>query len=217
MKASVPVSLAAEILQDTLKTSFSSSQLVGWWNDAQRAITTFKPDASVITGPIQLVANSTKQTLPSGSIKLQDITRNLGADGTTPGNEITLVERGLLDSFKSTWHIVKAASVIKEYAYSDLSPLTFYVYPQPNIALYVEASRIVVPTDCADEDSDIAISNIYVTPGIEWMLYRCFSRDSEETPNYARAQAHYNNFKDMLGIKTQTDRAVSPKNKEQAK
>ncbi|HDK8696501.1 TPA: hypothetical protein PVA50_004840, partial [Aeromonas hydrophila] len=47
--------------------------------------------------------------------------------------------------------------------------------------------------------------DIYINPIIDFMLYRCFSKDAEYAANSNRAAGHYNAFLQQLGEKTQAD------------
>lgn len=219
MLASVPVSQVAEILQDTLKTSFTSAQLVAWWNDAQRVIAIARPDLVVVTEPFLLGKSTVRQVAPSGTNKIIDITKNLGIDGGTHGKAIRLIDRASLDEYDDRWTIGNGATIIKEWAYDERNPRVFYVYPKPNATtdVYVELIRSSTPVDCVDENSEINVPNICVPAGVSWMLYRCFSRDSEETPNYARAQGFKTECFELLGVKSASDKQMSPKNREAIK
>jgi hypothetical protein len=58
----------------------------------------------------------------------------------------------------------------------------------------------------------ILLDDIYMSPMIDWILYRAYSKDAEYGANEARAQAAYNAFNAALSTKNQVDAAVSPSN-----
>ncbi|MBX9850020.1 MAG: hypothetical protein K2X64_12050, partial [Rhodocyclaceae bacterium] len=68
MLVSVVIGRASTILQDATGVRWPEAELVGWLNDGQREVVQVRHDASVSNGAITLTANSTKQTLPAGSI-----------------------------------------------------------------------------------------------------------------------------------------------------
>ena len=43
------------------------------------------------------------------------------------------------------------------------------------------------------------LDDIYINPIIDFMLYRCFSKDAEYAANSNRAAGHYNAFLQQLG------------------
>ena len=73
-----------DTLQDTTSVRWPEAELLRYINDAQREIVNFRPDSSATTANVQLVTG-TKQTLPSGGLRLIKLTRNM--DGTSGGAE----------------------------------------------------------------------------------------------------------------------------------
>ena len=49
-----------------------------------------------------------------------------------------------------------------------------------------------------------------MSPILDWVLYRAYSKDAEYGANEARAAASYQAFNSALGAKTQVDAAVAP-------
>lgn len=227
MKAIAIAARVAEILQDYDTTNnipasvtWTEDQLIEWVNDAQRAAALVRPDCTATTGNITLV-DGTKQSLPAGGLRLLSVVRNMGAGGTTPGRAIIgPVARELKEGFNPDWHADIANAVTKEYLFDDRAPTTFWVSPPGIAGQKIEAVWSKAPTDITildneasdpDENDLLTVSDVYAPALIEWMLYRCFARDSETTPNYARAGNHYRNFFNLLGVKFQSDRFASPK------
>ena len=58
----------------------------------------------------------------------------------------------------------------------------------------------------------ILLDDIYMSPMIDWILYRAYSKDAEYGANEQRAQAAYGAFNAALATKNQVDSAVSPSN-----
>ncbi len=129
----------SEVLQDKGRVTWIESDLLAWFNEAQRAVAQVRADASSVIGNITLVAG-TKQTLPTGGRRLIDVRRNMGTDGATPGRVIDLIAEDDLDRFNPDWHTDTAAAVILNYMVHDMVPGTFYVYPQTDGITRVEAA-----------------------------------------------------------------------------
>lgn len=200
---------ASELAQDTLNVTWLTAQILEWINDAQHAIAVVRPDVSVSTAAVQLVSG-TKQTITGR--RVMSVIRNMGADGATPGRAIRLVERGVKDEFDPDWHTATVAVAVKEYMYDVRNPKEYYVSPPVSAVtnVYVELAQATNPTALTALSDTIGLDDAYVPVIIEWVMYRIFGRESEQTPSYARAARHFVAFFNMLGEKLKIDLAVNP-------
>lgn len=217
--ASAIIASASEIAQDTSNVTWTSSQILGWINEAQRTIALHRPDSSVQTVSKQLVAGC-KQTISGRRLVGKGVIRNMGSDGATPGNVIRLTDRNTLDAMDEGWMSAAGATTIDEFVYEDVNdPKTFYVNPPAHAttAVYVEIIEAIDPADIATTSDPIALDDIYQPAILEWVMYRVFGRDSEETPGMARASRHLQAFFQLLGVKVQMDAANSPQNRNRRK
>lgn len=85
-------------------------------------------------------------------ILLLELIRNMGADGTTPGPAISLVDRQRLDRQSSSWHTTSGTPV-RQYAYNPQDPLTCYVtppVPATGDAVWVDVSLVAPPKPITD-------------------------------------------------------------------
>lgn len=210
MKFSDLERMVGDVLNDFSHITWTPSQVQDWLVDAEKAIISVRSDAGAVTESVALVAG-TRQSLPLGGIKLLSVVRNMG-DGVSPGLGIRLVERGIKDDSNPAWHTDTESSTIYEYIFDDRMPTSYFVSP-PAVAdsfVEIEYSKEPGPYDF-NNDPSTTISDIYIPHIIEWALYRCFSRSDERTPDYARSQAHYRRWGEMLGLKLSSDIEVSPK------
>jgi hypothetical protein len=136
----------------------------------------------------------------------------MGASGLVPGKVIRLIDRKIKDEFEPNWHAATSSSEVKEYVYSIKDPKVFYVSPPVHSAndVYVEATEAINPDNIETVDDAMTIDDTYSPVIIEWVCYRFFGRDSEETPNHQRALSYLRNFYTLLGEKLPSDAAVSP-------
>jgi hypothetical protein len=208
--ASALIAQASEIVQDESNVIWETAQALGWLNDAQRAIVSVRPDSSILNHSVTLVPG-TKQTITG--LRLMAVNRNMGADGSTPGRAIRLVERGIKDDFDPDWHTENAATAIKEWIFDARLPKEYYVSPpvHASTVVQIELSESVNPAEIAITGDTITLDDVYSPSMIEWVLYRFLSRDSEETPNIQRAVAHFQQFFSLLGAKLNPDMAINPK------
>lgn len=218
IKASAIMSRAATIFFDQTKIRWPEEELLDWLNDAKREIVLQRPDSKSKNTPFKLVSG-TKQTLPADGVRFLDVTRNLGATGSTPGRVITLADRSVLDTQRPNWHTEEnTARVVKHFTHDPRDPRTFYTFPKGMTApdMYVELVYSTNPTDCTTGEDPIDLDDIYLNPILDWMLYRGFSKDIDFASNPARAAAHYKAFYTSLGIKAQADFAMAPGNAKRA-
>jgi len=198
------------ILQDPTNIRWPTDELILWLNDGQREVALYKPNAFVVNAAV-ICATGTKQTLPAVAISLIDVVRNMGTNGTTPGNAIRAVSREILDSQVPNWHSSTPSAVTKHFVYSPLDSKTFYVYPpQPSSSQgYVELVYLAAPTD-AVSGGTITIDDIYVTGLINYTLYRAYSKDAEYANNTALAASYYQQFQNLLQGKVTAEAASNP-------
>jgi hypothetical protein len=144
---------------------WSEKELVNWLNDAQMAICTFLPSANSRLDAIKLKAG-TRQSIESiaaadckpgdgsaqsvavNGIQVMDITRNMGADGLTPGKAIRLLTDGRedMDAQDPNWH-KRTGTEVGSFMFDPRLPRYFYVTPGVPAAtsLWVEAAYSAQP------------------------------------------------------------------------
>ena len=212
----MPTILATKVIEDVASAivdeghnRWTNSELLSYLNAAQLEIANKRPDSSVTTTTFECVAEA-KQTLPSTGLRLIEVIGNTG------GEAITLVDRAVLDEQIPNWRN-STATAIAHYVYDDRDPHTFYVYPVPAVDHSIDVTYSIAPATIEIADADfgsaqdiISIDDIYLTPMIEYMLYRCFIKDAENQSYAARARGHLQAFSIAIGEKTQADSAVSP-------
>lgn len=201
----------AELLQDETNLTWTSTQLVGWLNDALRALIYERPDANIQRRTVRLVPG-TEQTLTGAGTRLHEVMRNMGSAGTVPGAAVRLVSRRDKDAFSPDWHSATAATAVKEYLYDPADPLHYEVSPPVDdvTAVYVELSQFETATEVATVDDTITVDDIWVPALLEWVCFRCTERDSENVPQQNRQSTHLQRFYAILGRKTSVDLSVSP-------
>lgn len=207
------------ILQDT-GVRWPREELQTWLNESYLAITLMRPDANAKTGEFTCAAGS-RQSLTaqfSSALRILDITRNLAP--TSNKKVIRIVSRSVLDDQRPTWHSEAETINIQHYTYDARQPKEFFVYPPASTEAVLEVvyadtpsshSLTEVELDPTGPNTEvIKVDDIYMSPIIDWVLYRAYSKDAEFGTNEARAVAAYNAFNAALGTKTQVDAAVAP-------
>ncbi len=193
------------LLVDPTFTRWPKQELLDYYNDATKAIVLVRPDAYTKNVEFSCVAG-TKQVLPSDALRLIEVLRNAN------GKVVRFAPRKALDDSYPEWHSGKTAVTVDNYTYEERDPKTFYLHPGPAAAVKVDViysvapqSKVLADVDNAQSPALADLDDIYINPIIDFMLYRCFSKDAEYTANSNRAAGHYNAFLQQLGEKTQAD------------
>lgn len=204
------LSRASVILQDPTNIRWPQTELLDWLNDGQREIALYKPNVFV-KNTVQQLVSGTKQTLPADGVTLVDVVRNMGVNGSTPGDAIRVVTREILDAQVRGWHSSTASATTKHYVYTPLDPKTFYVYPpQPSSgAGQVEVIYVASPTD-ATLVSTITIDDVYMTALLNYILFRAYTKDAEYANNAQLAAAYYQQFQGILQGKATAEAVSNP-------
>jgi hypothetical protein len=210
-----------DVLQDS-NIRWPRTELQNWMNESYLAITLARPDANAKSGTFTCTAG-TRQVLTNefaSALRLLDVTRNLAATSTK--RVIRLVARSVLDDQRPSWHAESGTVNIQHYTFDPRQPKEFFVYPPATTDAQVE----VVYTDSpgahslTEEQLDpegtetevIKLDDIYMSPVIDWILYRAYSKDAEYGANEQRAQASYAAFNAAISTKNQVDAASAPTN-----
>jgi len=196
------------LINEVTPSKWPDSERLRWLNLGQRASAILKPDISVSTSTIILVAG-TKQALGATATQLIKITRNMGTDGLTPGDIIPKIEMALLDRINPSWHTATASATIESYLYDvDIDPKVFYVSPpQPSSGFgYVEKIEAVTPTDIAGTSNVINIDDIYESALVAFTAGMCLSKLSAHSVEaQSTASGFFETFATMLGRKDQAE------------
>ena len=208
--ASTLIGQANELAQDPDQATWTPDQGLAWLNDAQQVVALLRPDASVSRGTMKL-AQGVTQTITGR--RLMTVHWNMGSDGLTRGKAIRLVERGVMDDANPDWPAAVSGTEIYEYMYDGRIPKQFDVSPPVPAApdIWIEFTQAVNPAIIADPGDPIVLDDVYAPVMVSWMAYRYFSRDSEETPNWARAAGFYRDVFNMLDVKLRFDIAMDPR------
>lgn len=200
----------ARELHDEAHTRWPEAEKLHFLNLAQLQIAMVRPDACAAYKTMTLAA-SARQLLPGVDIRLLTVTRNMGTDGTTPGRHISLTDRATMDAQLAAWTAGQAVTEIESYVLDDRVSNEFFIYPPPNTAnLQIEYVAVVRPTDCATTAATISVPDIYVSPIMHWMMYRCLSFQMDSPASAQQAISHYQLFHTELGVEMQAGNLVSP-------
>ena len=203
---------AEEILQDNSNTRWSQQSLLDYLNDAQREIVLYRPDANSVNASLTLTANSAKQSLPAGGMRLLRVYRNSNPN-TSP---IAQIDRAVLDDKIDDWY-GSTGTAVEYYVYDNLDPKTFYVYPHTTasdatieIVYSSMPSEITISNFSTDTDV-IGVDDVYANAILDYILYRAYLRDTEYAGDLQRANNYLSAFNGALNVKNQVDAGAAPR------
>ena len=212
------ISRVQDTLQDTTGVRWIEAELLRYINDAQREVVNLKPDATATTANMALVVG-TKQSLPTGGLRLIKVTRNMSdaSGGASVKRAIRIVDRAILDSQEPDWHDPSVSgdaahtTTVKHYVFDEDDPRSFYVYPgASSTSTFVEIVYSAAPSDLGNTSAVIAVDDIYGNAIIDFVLYKCYMKDAEFAGNAQRAQLHYQLFTQSLAQGASAQDLVSP-------
>ena len=175
----VLVADASNYLNDKTNRKWDQATLMNWLNYAESAVCLVKPDAYSRMASVPLIAG-TLQTIPSDAVMPGRLTRNMGADGATPGRIITEMPMAIMDR-NETWHTDTAETEIKHFIRIPGDNTHYYVWPKATASpvMQVEMVYPAVPTPLAETNFTtgtvaINLSDSYINPILELMLFRAY-------------------------------------------
>jgi len=196
---------AAALLNDEEFVRWEESELLEWLNDGQRAVAKGpSTDAYVLRDNITAV-EGTVQALPDDGIRLIDVVKNV-ADGAA----IQQSDYATVDMLSSTWRAATAGAA-ENYFYDKNNPTEFEVFPPQSGGEFIEVVYNAQPGD-ATISGNIVISDMYADSLIDYIAYRGFSKDTEDSSvELGRATAFYRAFLAGIGYKEATDAMIEPR------
>lgn len=204
----------ARDLNDDTSVRWTTGDLVAYFNDGQRDILTHRPDARNVSAQLALVAGA-KQALPANGEKLIDILSN----STGAQRAVTRVDRVLLDGQIRGWRGLSGTLEILHYCYDPREPRAFEVYPPAAVgaSLSIEYAAgtvdILTPapgTTTSAITGSLSLSDLFANAIRNYVMFRCYSKNTEFTANPQLAAAFYGAYVNDLGVEAKATAGVAP-------
>lgn len=211
MQASDIIASARILLTDPDKVRWDDPTLLRWLNSGQRQICAVRPDAKSVRADLVLAAG-VEQTVPANGWKFLSALHNVRSDGGR-GRVITLVSRDELNAIDVSWPAATGQAEQKHYTVDEDNPRMFEVWPPSVGGNKLRINYAALPVDCTALSSDVDLSDVYEGPLVDWICYRAYGPDSDDTQDATRAATHLSAFMTALGVKSQSDAATAPKRK----
>jgi hypothetical protein len=132
---------------------------------------------------------------------------------------VRLVDRQGLDTQRRGWFAEPASINIEQYVFDPRQPKEFLVYPPAATTAQLEVVYAQVPSPHTLSDEQLAnlatsevirIDDTFANALLDYILFRAYTKDAEQTSNATRAVAHYQAFQSSLGGSAQTNAASQP-------
>lgn len=202
-----------DILLDDTNVRWSIPELVRYFNDGQREVLVYRPDATATTVTHPLVAGA-RQPMPTNAYKLLEVYRNTGG---TKAN-VRKIDMNLLDAQLPNWQGGSATTTIKHYMYDPRDIGVFYVYPPAastgaslEMLVSTKPALIAEQNTLGDVTGDVSVNELFANALIDYVLFRAFNKDAEYAGNVTRATAHYSAFQNAVGVEANATAVASPK------
>lgn len=214
---------AQNLIQDQTGIRWPLPELAMWLNDGAREVAIHKPSATAESTVLPLV-HGTRQTIPTGDLQLLRIIRNLKGDSTDSerigGRAVRLVNRDVLDTQRPDWHDEDRETFtieVKHFVFDEADPRAFYVFPGNDGSGKVEAlvAKAPAPIDetgqsLVDYAFALPVPDVYANALLDYILYRCYSKDASFAENAERAASHFQAFAASVGIKATHEVSSGP-------
>lgn len=176
--------------------------------DGVREVAFFKPDACAKTAVVQLVAG-VRQTLPDDASSLLDVVRNMGTNRSTPGLAPRSVDRSALDAHVPGWHKSPPSQEVRHFMFDPQDQKVFLVWPpQPDTNPgSLELVYAAVPA-AASVGASLPLDSVWLPALLNYVMYRCWSKDAEHAANAQLAVAYYQAFGAALQGRTAAEGAT---------
>jgi hypothetical protein len=204
------------ILQDEDSDSstrrWTETELLSWATEGEREIVKLKPDANPTIESV-LLSSGAQQALPSRAIQLLDVLSNMGTDGSTRGDIITVVERKLMDAVDPGWMIATAATTVTHVIYDvKRAPKIYWVYPKSPGTNYIEIMTGKLPDNSSAVIGDtLSLDDEYAVSLMHYILAMAFAKDSDIPDSAERSANHLSIFLQTLGRRDQMEEVIHPK------
>lgn len=218
---------------------WTERELVVYANFAQRAIAKYLPQAGSRVDAIKL-ATGTRQDLTKvlaanilpgdgstpadvSGIALLDVRRNMGANGSSPGKVIRVVDRYTKDTNDPDWH-TKTGAAVREFVVEKETPRTFYVSPGVTGNVWVEVSWMAEPTVIpaggapgselylyeGASTQKLGIHDQFVDDAWNYVVGMALLKASKNTQNLPNAQTHVAAFTSSINAQATVLTGVNP-------
>ncbi|MCE0495774.1 phage adaptor protein [Vibrio salinus] len=204
-KVSDLINRVARELIDENFVRWSKSDHLSYFNDAISSILLIRPDLTRKTIEQNVAAGEYKISLPESAYKLLNVNH-------FDGYSLAYIDLEELNAILPNWR-KKTDEYPERWTRNHKEDTAFFIYPSPNKSANIEYdfSEEISALDIAD---DFPLKQIYEVMVFDFMMYRAYSKDGQDSTELEKANSHYQAFTLSLTGKVQADQQVSTPPKE---
>lgn len=183
---------------------YANDELIGYLNEATRALCAVKPDAYLLQADIPLVAG-VAQALPAAGLQVFDITQN-----AVSGRVVIQTTRTLLDAENRFWPAATQETDVQNFTVDPRAPRIFYVTPPNDGTGSVKCLYGALPPALATLADTVLTQDVYQPALIAFAASRAWLKPSKRRDPAASAAAA-NEWAMLVGAKTKAQIELSPR------
>lgn len=215
--------------EDTTNLRWSDADMLLFVNAGQREIVTLLPEANIIEAT-QTITQGTgaKQTIPSDGVKFIKCSSARDNTNSQRGPMMRRVELDAMNSLFYEWphfdsdiqqpRVPNFTDIHTDvhyelFAHDPREPYEYWLYPAPPAAgsTYVNLIYAQLPADLTALSDTFLLDDQYQNAMVEYVLYRCLSRDGRYGAGTDARKELLNNFRQVLGLQPQQEERVGPR------
>lgn len=195
MLASDVISRARDVLHDTDGIRWLDAEMLRWVADGQREAVALNPSLYTKTIVFTLVAGVTQSLAAvTDFVGLVAVSKNVAADGVTPGRVVTMIDERLMEALDPLWQAAAPASTVIHAMYDPARRYQFRVQPPAVAGGKVEVIYGATPPEVVSVTDTLALRDNCLPMLVDYVVFRAISKDSEVADELARAKIHHDRF-----------------------
>jgi hypothetical protein len=212
--------------EDTSDLRWSDADMLVYVNAGQREIVTLLPEANTIEAITTVnTDNQSRHTIPSDGIKFIKVSSNYDVTNTVRGPMLRRMDIDALEGAFEFWGMIPIREWprvpnfedihtevrYENFAHDPREPTIFYMYPgnvTNNFSIQLVYAQL--PADLTGLGDTFLLDDQYQNAMVEYVLYRCLSRDGRYGPGTSARKELLNNFRQVLGLEVQQAERVGP-------
>jgi len=220
MKKETVLTRIERLIDDVGNRHLSDAKIINYMQEIERLIVVLKPNAFAQTETFTCVAG-VRQVLTSTNctyvpVHLLDIHYNFGTATTSRGKQIVALSRDILYDRNPDWMASTATKTIRYVDHDVDEPLVFWNYPPLSATstynIKLTYSALTATLNTATTTQTLSLGDEYRDALIEGMLWKIYEHEDIGGENsLQRAEYHYKRFMELLGVKSEAEKAVEQK------
>jgi len=192
--AQTVVDLASVQLNDEDNDDWTESILLGYLNQAMKALCRVVPEEFTIVERVAAAAGA-QQAVPANCMRLITVIASVYG-GVVRG--LTRFDRSYMDAIYPLWYNADASQP-RQFAHDQaVNSDTYWLYPPAPTSTSVDLEYVRVPADLDLADA-LPVDDTFVPALVEYVLFRAYAEDKIHDGSDARAALHFQMFLTAVG------------------